>query len=368
MNTLNKVLVIILAFAVSACMPSFIPLKFSRSDDRSVDKWLADKQYGRAIKALEEKNRNEPSQRNKMRLLEARTAASRYEKSTLAKARRKVRAGKWQSAFLILDEAIQNYPESKRLNRYRERISRRQSKGIKQARIKLVSAKATFLLKVIPIYRELNRLDPTDLDIKWKLEKTELEINETAKSLSVSGAHAVKQNDFETAQQYLELADQLNPTSANTRALANLAQLRLQRLNQKRMAKLKKLNQQRAMTARQKAQRIKLKTIAQSLRLALRRANYDRANKLLSEAQGIDPDHPEIARLRLDLDKSINAKVHQLVHVGNELYSKGRIEAARVSWKKALKLDPKNSQIRSSVERADRVLAKLREIKKQKIH
>ena len=370
-HKLLKLTVLALAGLLASCMSPMIPIQFgASSDDRSIDRYIADQQYGRAIRALERRVKREPNQRNKMWLAQVRNNAKKFESGIIAKASHSIKIGKWQGAFVIVDDALHHYPESRRLNRYREQLSKKQSKSIKRARIKLVSARTDYLLRVIPVYQELNRLDPTDSDIAWKLKKTRLEISETAKSLSISGAQAIKQDDFEMAQQYLELADQLNPTQANTRALANLAQLRLQRLERQRRlaAQRKKQLANQPLSKHHRVQQQRLRHLTQQIRNALNRGNYDTASKLLLRVNHISQDHPEIAKLRLALDNSIHHKVSQLVHRGNDHYSKGRIEQAKRSWSRALKLDPKNPQIKSSVERADRVLSKLREIKNQRIN
>jgi len=367
-----KIVTLSLVVTLSSCMNSIMPIQFSMTkNDRTIDQYIADKQFGRAIKALEKRIRNNPTrQRTKIWLLEVKNKAKKFETGIIVKAIHKTKQGKWQGAFVIVDDALHYYPDSRRLNRYRESLSKRQSKSIKRARVRLVSAKTDYLLRVKPVYAELSKLDPTDSDISWKFKKTELEISETAKSLSISGAQAIKQNDYAIAQLYLELADQLNPTQDNTIALANLAQLRAKmqdrarRIAAKRRARLAK----KPLTKSLKVQQKKLKKLADRIRFSLMRGNYDRASKLLAKAHHISPEHPEIAKLRLALDSSVNRKVNQLVHIGNKLYSKGRIEQARRSWKRALKLDPKNSQIKSSVERATRVLSKLREIKNQSIN
>ncbi len=354
---------------ISGCLPSFIPIQLSARDSK-IDQWVSDKQFGRAIRAMKHKAKKQPTKRNKIKLLEIRTAAVRFEKRIIARVSKKTRMGKWSSAFVILDDSLRSYPESKRLNRYRQKLSRTQSKTIKQARLKLVAVQAQYLLRIKPIYAELAKLDPADTDISWKLNKTVLEIKETARSLSISGAQAIKENDLELAQSYLELADQLNPTRNNTKTLADLAQLRITRLQMRhqRLARLRAAKIRAPLNNRQKLKHKKLMSLAKTIRTALQRAEYDRAGKMLSKVSLIAPDHPEIARLRLALDSSIHRKVLTLVHRGNNLYSKGHIKQARSSWKQALKLSPKNRQVQNSVARANRVLSKLREIKGSKIN
>jgi len=370
-KTVFKLAALAMAAMLSSCVSSFIPIQFGGSqDDRTIHQYITDNQYGRAIKALERRIERNPSQRNKIWLLKVKTNSNKYSNQIIAKARYKIKHGKWQVAFVLVDDAIHNYPESKRLNRYREYLSKKQSKSIKFARIKLVSAKSEYLLRLKPVYVELNRLDPSDDDISWKLKKTNLEISETAKSLSIAGAQAVKQNNFKIAQLYLELADQLNPTQENTRALANLAQNRIQRIDRarRRAARRQRRLADKPLSLNQKAKQKKLNVLANQIRYTLMRGNYDKASTLLMKAHNISPDHPDITKLRLALDSSVNRKVSQLVHKGNSQYSKGRIELARRSWTRALKLDPKNIQIKSSVARAERVLSKLREIKNQRIN
>ncbi len=365
-----KILILCMPVLLTGCatVSNLLPIQFGQTDTTKIDRWISDKQFGRAIRALEKIVKEEPTRRNRIKLAETRNLAAQYEKAVIQKTRQKIRRGKWQGAFVYLDDAISHYPESRRLSQFRTSLSRRQSKKIQQTRLKLVAMQATNKLRMLPIYRELNRLDPQDSDIAWQLKKTRLEIIEMGKSLTASGREAIRQNNFELAQRYLELADQLNPTQENTRALADLAQKRIIQI-QKKLAeaiKRRKEKNRKPLSVAQKSRRMKLRRLTVALRAALKSSDYDKANKLLTQAYAISLDHPEIEKLRMALDNSIHAKVNQLVHSGNEYYSKGRIEQARSSWKKALKLDPKNTHILSSVERANRVLAKLREINGKK--
>lgn len=355
-----KVFLIAMMIPLSGCLSNYLPVQLSARDSK-IDQWVADKQFGRAIRAMQRKAKKYPTKRNKVRLLDIKTAASRYEKRIIARVSKKTRQGKWSSAFVVLDDSLRNYPESKRLNRYRLRLSRTQTKTIQNTRLKLVEVQSQYLLRIKPIYSELARLDPADTDIAWKLKKTTIEIKEIARSLYTSGIQAIKEKKLELAQSYLELADQLNPTSSSTKALADLAQMRITRLIvlHERRAQERAKRIKTPLNRNQRLKRKKLMALTRTIRVALRRAEYDRAGKMLSKVSNIAPDHPEIAKLRLALDSSIHRKVRTLVHRGNDLYSKGHIRRARSSWKQALKLSPKDKQVLSSVERANQVLIKL---------
>ncbi len=369
-KTLKITLIVLVTSLVTGCfsLPSILQVP---SDDNAkatgIELWVSSKQFGRAIKAAEDNVKAAPSKSNNAKLAEVRVAAALYEKNTINKAQQKIRRGKWQGAFVVVNEALEHYPSSNKLRLYSKKLAQKQSTKIRKLRYSLLASNAANLLRNKPIYQAYAKLDPQDADVAWKLKKVRIDIIEMAKSATIAGKQSIQDKDYGYAQKYLELADQLNPSAENTKALADLAQSRIIRIqrNLRKIAKAKALKLKIPLSKEQKAQHQKLRRLIITLRTALRRSDYDRANKLLLQANGISTDHPEIEKLRLALYNSIHAKVSQLVRNGNDLYSKGRIEQARVSWKRALKLDPKNSHIQSSVERANRVLAKLREIKKQ---
>lgn len=347
----------------------------TKKDKLTIKQYIADKQFGRAIKLLEKRARKKPTRFNKVRLQKVRNIARKFENKVISKSQHKIKQNDWQSAFVMLDDALHQYPNSTKLNRYRHLITRQQTKNIKLAHIRLVAAKSDYLLRVKPIYAELNRLDPTDSDIQWKLRKTNIEISETAKSLHVSGRVEMNENQYETALKYLELAHQLSPTRKNTQALANLVRLRknrLEKVRQRTQSQIRALAN-KPMSNTQRSQQFQLKKLKNRITHHLKYGNYGKAKNLLSKADHISPLHPEvihpdIIKLRSEMYDSVNRKVNDLIHIGNEEYSKGKIEQAKKSWSGALKLDPNNKQIKNSVERADRVLSKLQEIKKQKTH
>ena len=73
----------------------------------------------------------------------------------------------------------------------------------------------------------------------------------------------------------------------------------------------------------------------------------------------------EVIAIQDDLDKAVNTRVAELITVGDAHYRADNVLEAIRTWTEGLSLDPDNQELRERVERANRVLARLGELKLQ---
>ncbi|MFC1530192.1 hypothetical protein ACFL6R_05705, partial [Gemmatimonadota bacterium] len=91
------------------------------------------------------------------------------------------------------------------------------------------------------------------------------------------------------------------------------------------------------------------------------------ARRLVTEAEILAPDSPEVADVREQLNRRISRQVEINLGRGNDLYTNGHYEQAKMTWEVTLELDEENDTVRSHLERVDRVLASLRDLQSRRV-
>jgi len=349
MPDLPRLPALVLMLLLSGC--SAFPV-LQQANDADMDRWVAAQRYGRAIDALEARGHGHPGPADRARLRQIRAAASAYDRDMAAEVVRRRARGDWQGASELLDSALDHYPQGKRLLETQRLLRSQQKERLQQLEANLLIAKAEWLQRSVPVRSEIARTDPDDLYAKWLATQSRLEQRETAQRLTDLGQSALRRQDLTLAARCLHLADQLHKSEDTTRALAQLARLQRRETQHDQRAQ--------AMERAQKSQELIGK-----VRRAMGKDDLVKARRLMAQLGDIDADNPATTRLEQVLDTAINAKVDKLSSQGDRLYTRGRILEARDVWRSALELDPGNERLLSRVERAERVLEKLRELQGQ---
>ena len=78
-------------------------------------------------------------------------------------------------------------------------------------------------------------------------------------------------------------------------------------------------------------------------------------------------EHEEVVAIHDDLDEAVEGRVSELITAGDVHYRADNVLEAIRTWTEGLSLDPENPELRERVERANRVLARLGELKRQQV-
>ena len=73
----------------------------------------------------------------------------------------------------------------------------------------------------------------------------------------------------------------------------------------------------------------------------------------------------EVLAIQGDLHHAVDVRVKQLMIAGDKQYRADNVLQAVRTWTEALSLDPDNRELRERVERANKVLARLEQLKRQ---
>jgi cytochrome c-type biogenesis protein CcmH/NrfG len=76
------------------------------------------------------------------------------------------------------------------------------------------------------------------------------------------------------------------------------------------------------------------------------------------------PKNETAKKLLTDINKTLKKYIENLLLAGDRLYRDGEIESAKATWRAALTLDPMDLRAREKIQRAQRVLNNLENLRK----
>ena len=267
--------------------------------------------------------------------------------------------------------SIANYPDGPGLYFIKQKIEKEQLSYTKNLESQLLIAKGEWLLQSSPLLQELLRVHPDNKTAIQNIEQNEKEIAEIASNLTALGIHAMSARDFDLADQRLNMAITLIPTTENLAALARLDQIRhkekirTRQLNREKEDRKRRLNTRKLVQMQKKKQEQAAKettSLVEAVKRALARGQLIDAQAKFEKLKFIAVNSADVISLQRSLDDAVNSKVKGLVIRGGEFYSNGNIKKARDLWLSAQALDPDNTNIKRRIKRANQVLNKLREL------
>ncbi|HEY0722222.1 MAG TPA: hypothetical protein VGE50_13330 [Gammaproteobacteria bacterium] len=365
-----KSLVHLLSVTVLLLVMQGCTLMQPRGDELAarLDTLLAEKRYGEALDTLA---RVPPDSPDYLRFTERRKQiegiAAQYEHKTIDEARQLVARDRWGEALNLYDEALQRLPRSTSLRDGLANLHRQQQSRLFAIEDELVINKGEWLAAVIPVYRRMVTVDPRDSDHDAQLRKYQSEGEQTAEALYKLGNRAIESGNDEVASRAILLAARLSEKkeiqqlaqkyeqSHDKRARDNRAG---QPLPEKRLRELAQREQERAEAIAQ---------LTAEYNNAMKQKDYITARTTLGRLNSFAP---EVVRER-DYEKELNAKIveetNRSYNEGVMYYGRSQFEKARDSWKKTLELTPSHSKARESLDRVEKVLERIEQLRnKQK--
>ncbi len=372
----------LLALLAIVALPGCIPFATTKvASINEIDQWLREHNYAKALSAAREHQKKQPSTEIDGKIREIGKKADRYDQVTSNAIYTLIHNQKISQAKQDLQLALENYPQGKRLNQLHDYLKDSESAQISRLQAQQLLAKAEWLLRAKEIQNSLDTIKP---ESNGTFTDPAVDIEETAAELYHLGLKALQKGDLELADSCLTMSDRLHSRPFTTSAIARLGVLLKQRQQQQQKQK-RLLEQQRAVETKEQ-QKIRKENLKDSQKLTKKKqeqkklkfdklyystvsmlkdnqlssakSNLDRLNKMM-------PGNEKLKRLNKEFSAKLPGHVEALLNRGRKLYINGKIEQARNIWLKAQKLDPKNEEIAKNIERANRVLGRLDELKKK---
>ena len=286
---------------------------------------------------------------------------SRYEDGTLNSAQKMAGDDNLVGAIGILDEALLKIPGSTRLQYYREDLDNRRTTRLKEHERQKLMARARFLLDEQQLYHEQLNLDPPSLTERWQNSRNLEEIRQLHDGLLACGLEKLAQEALDPAAECLSLAGEIDKTDEVAAALAQLESERSSK--QTIVARQKKITRVKKQRTLKKKQVNKSQELLTATQTALEKDDLVVARETFEKIPKSTRKNENVLKMEAQLTSAISTRVDELLVKGDRQYRADKVTEAIGTWSRAQAIDPDNSEVIERLERANKVLARLEELK-----
>lgn len=262
----------------------------------------------------------------------------------------------WHEAVALLDAGVNQYPEEPRMVELRSEIIRDWEMQKRNKEDWILVHETRSLMEKIPYLENLAAIDPKNLITKSRLLFWKNLLDSKVTGLIACGSVHLHL-DRALAEACATLAEKIKPTKASAHLLGKIKQ---SHAAQKRTERSEQAVREKQNTAQQYERLLKLAK-AQLSDEAIPDAIAS-LNRLLE----LVPDDAEGRALLEQVIQLRDEKVTRLITFGDALYREEQIEQAVSVWESAEKLDMGRQDVAARIDRAMKVLERLREIQKQR--
>lgn len=355
MKALSAVFLFISILSQSAC--SILEVQGEIPSIARIDTWLADDEYGRALASLEHIPANTPdfaayvSKRK-----QAESLAADYEQRILHELGRIPDKEDSASKLSLLDRALQKHPDSDVLRKQHKALLKQHLRRVRKLDAEALLVRAQLLYNKLPLHEQDARESPINISAHFRLQSMRGEISDMHNRLMAMARLLLDDDQLMLANRCLLQARQF---PADQTSLSKLDDLQKQ-VNSRLKAITDKERKQQSTKRKNLG-----KQLQNDIATALKDQQLVKAGKLLKELGRLMPNNPDYLRLKLQHREKVSLIVKKKISLGNKLYRQEKIDQARKVWEEALKLDPDNKTLQTSILRARHVMEKLKSLRQQ---
>lgn len=364
--SIRLLLLIALLLGLSGC--ANFPLNSQTPSIQQLDTWLDNHQYGRVIAAVRSVPQSHPEYVHySARRSAAESRAVRYENSVLSDVASAEGKGDSHTALSLIDKALDNYPESQKLSTKRTALLAMQERKSRVLSAEALLARATWLENELPILEQRAKHSPVDIRLQWTLGQTQNEITSMVSQLITAATDLFEFSEVGLINRCLKQARNFKPGKNDLKTISLLEDRLVMRqadIKRKRLASMAR-DSSLHNTKLDKEKMKRLALLLKETNRAIKQNNLILARKNIIELNDIAADNTEVIRLDAYIYARINTLVKEMSEQGSMLYRQEQIEPAKKVWEQALTLDPDNIQLKENIQRASRVLEKLKKLREQ---
>jgi len=343
-------LAVLAALSLSGC--AFLN-SLDRNLERQVDVWMKQHEYARVIDTLRYIGPSNPNYKSLQRKRQLALAESKkYEQTEIARAMTLMEKGEWYEADITLQDAMDKLPPSMALDKTYRDFSAARDQHLKDLYCALYRNKADWLIMNRPVQEQLKKTQPDASKTQRIFSQYDNDTTQVYAELLDCGKDAAGRNDLQLALHSYKLASKLRTDKALNTTLARLQQV---------------IDRKRAVTQSGQAQA--LSQLGQNLldksKQALAAGDLKLAIRHYEKIPDADKQLPPVVAYDADMNRRIHENVRQGIELGRKLYSQGQVEQALAVWKKLRDIDPDNENLLKHIERAERVLDKIKQLRKE---
>lgn len=288
---------------------------------------------------------------------------SEYEAAVFSEARTLEQDNDLLGAVQLLSGALQKIPHSTLLREMRNTIEQERVEQLKTNEREQLVSRATFMLEQQKLYQDKINLESPSFGQRWEHNRNEKEAGELSVKLLEHGQHAMQTGQLDIAENCLQLSTALVPSPQADTLLSEIKAIKESRQQVvQKQATIKKEQKQQKVKLKQEN---KTKVLVEETQQALARDDLQVARATFVQIPPSELQHKDIAAIQDNLNKAVNAHVKELIVAGDAQYRSDNVLGAVRTWTEGLSLDPENQELRERVERANRVLARLEQLKRQ---
>lgn len=266
-------------------------------------------------------------------------------------------------AVELLTIALARIPDSDKLRDNRTRLEQKRLQQIQiNAREQLIT-RAHYIANHLRLYQQQTRLQIPSAEQRREYARKEQVALLLADRLMAEAVAASQNDNLQIAQECLQLAQALNNTPAVQQALEELRDARSsQHRVREKQATIKQAKQQKKIEQNEQKETSILLAETQQ---ALADKNLQAARTSFMKIPPSSGSHPDVIVVQQELVKALTTHISKLINTGDVHYRADRVMDAIDSWSTALALDPENPELKERLDRANRVLARLEELKRR---
>jgi len=293
-----------------------------------------------------------------------------YEENTYSQARELQSANDLLGAVQLLSGALQKVPHSTSLRELRNAIEPERIKQLQTNEREQLIARANYLLGQQQLYHDQANLEAPSLGQRWENTRNQKEAIKLSGQLTEHGQQALETDNAELAKTCLQLSQALHKTPEVDALLANIHsedEAHKQAIKHKTRLAQKKATRKKAQNRKKKQQDQKNKTevLLAETQQALEKDDLQVARAAFVQIPSSEITGSEVLAIQDDLDQAVDLRVSKLMATGDAQYRADDVLQAVRTWTQALSLAPDNQYLRERVERANKVLARLEQLKRQ---
>lgn len=323
---------------------------FDKDLDKQIDQWVKQHDYSKALDTISYVRKSHPQYKKlQKRKIKIEKTAQNFEKIKLREINAHIEAKDWQTAEKSLNYSLAKLPDSKKLQTTHREFIKKRAQYLKSLYYQLYINKAEWLVKNKDVQQELSATMPNEKAGQKALQRHKQETEQVYQQLVVCGIEGMNIGDLELAEQCFLLAEELKPSEALRSSISDIQR------------ELFKVEKRETLVLSKKARELlsKAKSTMQS-------GDLKQSLKIYRKISRVDKKHALVRAFKQELNVRIKDNVTTRVEMGRKLYSQGEIKQALAIWNDIRELDPNNEYLLSHIERAQKVIDKLEQLKDQK--
>lgn len=341
MNT--RFILILLSLSISGCTLLY---SYSENLPQRLDQWTSKNKYSVALNTIDHIKPDHKDyriiQKKKEIIVEK---MNTYEQNTIKESSALANQGNWVKAFSLLNIATENIFDTKNIKKHHANLMRKRKTVILSYENEILYNQAKFLIKEMVLYEKIKITVSTNETNYLHITKYDNLREKTSLSLSELSEQQYKNNQFNSAINTINLALKLNPELDTVKKLKTTTKLIDKATKSIKAEKLKKA-----------------KSLLSKLSQGYSHSILSKAKSTIVSLEKNNNENKSNIKLISQLKKHLSKGIKQRFGAASNLYSKGKTQEALSIWIELKELDPDNAKLQSHIERAEKIMSKLKKL------